>query len=71
MEMNLIKCGTEAKTKLAGMDAIVTAISIRFNRATYELSYFYNGEYKTVWLDESEFETSKNKKCKIGFKNHD
>lgn len=67
--MKLIQCGTKAHISSAKIDAIITGISIRFNRSTYELSYFYNGEYKSVWLDESEFETSSSEKLKIGFKN--
>jgi hypothetical protein len=68
MEMTLIKCGTKALTKMGHIEGIVTAISIRFNRAQYELSYFHNGEYKTMWMDESEFDVDINEKVTIGFK---
>ena len=68
MEMIVIKCGTKALTKMAHIEAIVTAISIRFNRAQYELSYFHNGEYKTMWMDESEFDIDPIEKVTIGFK---
>jgi uncharacterized protein with von Willebrand factor type A (vWA) domain len=65
--IEVIKCGVKATTKISQIEAIVTAISIRFNRTSYELSYFNNGEYKTVWLDESEFTVEKIEKTKIGF----
>lgn len=66
--IEVIRCGTKATTKISKIEAIVTAISIRFNRTSYELSYFNNGEYKTVWLDESEFAIEKVTKTNIGFK---
>jgi hypothetical protein len=48
---------------------IKTGISIRFNRVTYEISYFVNGDYKAIWMDECEFEIDKKETVKIGFKN--
>ena len=46
---------------------MITCISIKFDKVQYEISYFYLGEQKIVWLDENEFETNENK-YKIGFK---
>ena len=66
--IEVVKCGTKATTKMSQIEGIVTGISIRFNRATYEISYFHNGEYKSVWLDESEFEIGECLKGRIGFK---
>lgn len=66
--MDVIKCGTIATPKLHNVECIITGISIRFNRCTYELSYFNNGENKTVWLDEAEFTVKSEGRSKIGFK---
>ncbi len=66
--MIVIKCGAKATTKMAHIEAIVTAVVIRFNRAQYELSYFHGGEYKTMWMDESEFDIEESEKTKIGFR---
>ena len=55
-EQESIKCGTSVKTKIGDVIGMVTAISTRFTRTTYEVSYFLNGEYKSVYLDYEEFE---------------
>lgn len=67
--MTVVKCGSKVKSVLTNIEGIVTAVSIRFNAVAYEVSYFNNGEYKQVWLNESEFElSSTHKKETIGFK---
>ena len=66
--MNLIPCGSKAKTKVGEIEGIITAISIRFDRASYEFSYFTATDYKTCWLNESEFHTEVKERNKIGFR---
>jgi len=67
--MEVIKCGTEVITKIEQIHGIITCSSIRFDKVVYEFSYFRNGEYKNVWLHESEFILDKeSNKQKIGFK---
>lgn len=66
--MQLIKCGTRIKTKLSNIEGIITAITIRFKAVAYELSYFHEGEYKTAWLNETEFDISNCERSQIGFK---
>lgn len=51
-----IKCGTSVKTKIGDVIGMVAAISTRFTRTAYEVSYFLNGEYKSVYLDSEEFD---------------
>ncbi len=69
MFMLIYKCGTEVITKSETINAIITAISIRFDRVTYEISYFRSGLYYSVFLNENEFELKTNlEKSKIGFK---
>jgi hypothetical protein len=66
--MDVIECGREAKTKLGQKDALITAVCIRYEKITYELTYFNNGKFDTVWMHETEFILKeKNTKTKIGF----
>ncbi len=47
---------------------MVTCCSIRFDKATYEVTYFDGADAKTIWVHESEFEVSNPEVTKIGFK---
>lgn len=60
------KCGSPVITKLSSIKGMITCIAIRFDKITYEISYFNSGEQKCVWMNESEFET-KEQKTQIGF----
>jgi hypothetical protein len=67
--MEIFQCGIMVSTKLGKIEAIITAVLIRFGRIQYELSYIYNGEYKTMWMDECEFDIKSDlEKAQIGFK---
>jgi hypothetical protein len=66
---NLIKCGTPVVAINGNVQGVITAIYIRFNSVAYEVSYFNNGEYKQVCLNECEFTITDGKKQVIGFKN--
>lgn len=68
--MKVFECGSRIKTSLSVIPAIITAISIRFNAVAYEVSYFNNGEYKQIYLNETEFTLEDGKKQTIGFKNN-
>lgn len=61
------------KPKLLKVEGMITAISIRFIRPTYEITYFNSGDLKTIWLDAAEFEILPTEKAsaiiKVGFKN--
>ena len=64
----MIDCGSTIKTRTGDIVAIITAISIRFEKRTYEVSYFFNGEYHSAWLSEQEFEVIEMPdKSKAGF----
>lgn len=65
--MKVFQCGSTVITKIGKVEGIITAVQIRFNRVAYEVSYFVNQEYKTVWLDELEFDIKKCKQETIGF----
>ena len=65
--MEIYSCGIEVETKIGQIIGVITCASIRFDKLTYEISYFYQGEYKTVWLNEAEFITSEKEKQVVGF----
>ena len=66
-ELKILSCGTPVRTKLGLIDGIITATCIRFNSIAYEISYFYDGEGRTLWMNEAEF-TTNTKHSVIGFK---
>jgi hypothetical protein len=63
--MLIYKCGT--KVKIHNYEGTIVGICIRFGNISYDISYFVNGDQKTVWLHETEF-TTESTKQKIGFK---
>ncbi len=68
-KIELIPCGTKVTPKLLKVDAMITCSSIRFDKVTYELTYFNSGEQKTIWMNENEFNiTGPVDKVKVGFK---
>jgi len=68
--MEVIKYGTKVESVIGGIIGIITAISIRESGFSYEVSYFVDSEYKSIYLCESEFVIrGKRNTQKIGFKN--
>lgn len=67
-ELIIHNCGIVAIPKLHKTEAIITGCSIRYGKVQYELSYFHHGDYKSVWLHESEFTIPFDSQIKIGFK---
>ncbi len=68
--MDIYACGTPVIIKNLDVNGLITGISIRFSRVSYEISYFYNGDQKIIWMDEIEFNIREyEKKSIIGFKN--
>jgi hypothetical protein len=66
--MEVFSCGTEVKLNHTDIKGYVTAIIIRDNRVTYEISYFSNGSYYSHNFSHYEFSSIKDNKIKIGFK---
>jgi len=67
--MNEIKCypcGTMVTCIIGGAVGTISCVSNRFDKINYEVTYFFGGEFKTVWLHESEFKVEENA-IKIGF----
>jgi hypothetical protein len=60
-------CGTKVVPANLGVDGIITCVSNRFGRIIYEVSYFYQGEYKSAYLNEKEFAVTNPGTKKIGF----
>lgn len=69
MNMTIHDCGSEVRTKLGNNNGVITAVCIRFQGVQYEITYFFQGEYKVVWMNESEFLVDCGNKSGIGFKN--
>ena len=67
--MNIHKCGSEIRTKFGNHNGIITAVCIRFQSIQYEVTYYFQGDYKVVWMNECEFFVDKENKSGIGFKN--
>ena len=53
--MNILACGTEVILKRSKYEGVITGITIRENRVTYEISYYEGGTYKTNWFCKYEF----------------
>lgn len=66
--MEVLKCGSIVITKIAGIRGMITCVSIRFDKITYEITYFSDSEQRTIWMDVNEFEIEEIEKIKIGFK---
>lgn len=68
-KLQIYPCGTQVMISMGGIVAMITASIFRFGKVAYELTYFVEGEEKTSWKHEEEFQTMGNvKKETIGFK---
>lgn len=66
--ISCIPYGTSVTTKIGDIKCLITAICIRDNNITYEISYFNNGEYKSCWVREIEFTIADDvKRTSIGY----
>lgn len=52
----MIKFGDKVKIRLLELDGFITAICIRGEHKTYEISYFSNGEYNQKWFEDFEIQ---------------
>ena len=66
--METVKCGTLVIIKLANIKGMITCMSLRFDKVTYEITYWDGADQKTIWVNENEFEVSAPELTKIGFK---
>ena len=66
--MEVVKCGTLATTRVGKINGIITCINLRYESVRYEFSYFYSGDYKQIWMDETELEIEEIETQTIGFK---
>lgn len=66
--METLRCGLFVILKLANIKGMITCASIRFEKISYEVTYYIAGEQKTVWVNEKEFEVELPEMQKIGFK---
>jgi hypothetical protein len=66
--MEIYQSGTLVIIKLANIKGMITCCAIRFDKTTYEVTYYCGTDQKVVWLHENEFETEDQEKQQIGFK---
>lgn len=63
--------GTKVFLKTLELDAFITAVILRDNSIKYEISFFTEEGYTSIWLSEYEFTISNkatSKKLELGFK---
>lgn len=68
--INVIKCGTHVITTIGSIRALITAVCMRANNISYELSYFQNGTHTTCWLHDYEFKVNEAESKEPGFNNN-
>lgn len=61
------KSGTPVHLTVANTSGIILYVRIEYNNIWYAVSYYFDGQYLTVELQETEFTTVESK-IKIGFK---
>ena len=66
--MLIYQCGTWVKMKVSGVAGIITGVTIRFDTAIYEVSYWSGDEFKTGSFYDVEFDSTSDGKSEIGFK---
>lgn len=66
-QIKLYPSGTRIRTTIGQIEGMITAACIRFSSVSYEITYFSDGEQRTVWMNEAEFSTTDNI-VSIGFK---
>jgi hypothetical protein len=64
----IVKTGTRVITVLNNIEGLITGVTIREERVTYEFCYFSGQEYKVIWLSEFEFIDKSKSRQEIGFK---
>ncbi len=65
--MKVYECGTEINIKNVNIDGFITGINIRNKIVRYEISFFSNGKYNQMWMNEYEFKIKNGNKTSIGF----
>lgn len=63
--MEVIECGS--KGVYMDITGTITAFEVRVKNVVYEFTYFYNGEFKTKWISEEQFNSNDEKLTAIGF----
>lgn len=67
--MKVIKPGTKVNSLLGNIQGMITEVSITFkNKVIYKIDYFWDGEFKHIWLQEEELIIDNRETKTIGFK---
>lgn len=62
----VVLCPT-SKVKMSGIEVTIIAIEIREGCVRYEVSWIYNGDRKTAWVDRCEIDDDNIKITEVGF----
>jgi len=63
------KQGITVEMRVGSIVGMITGVSIKFASILYEITYYTDGIYHTIWANEVEFEPrNKDKTQSIGFK---
>jgi len=65
--ISVYPCGTKVNLVMGNIQAMITGVSIRFDKVNYEVSYFNGLEQKCIWVYEQEFTTDVKTK-NVGYK---
>jgi len=63
----VLNCGLLVVLKLANIKGMITCSAIRFEKVTYEVTYYDGSDQKIVWVNEFEFDINEPQTTKIGF----
>ena len=66
--MEIVKPGTLIITKIGSIKAVITAVCIRNESISYEISWFAGGDHKLTWIYRYEFDIDTSVITKPGFK---
>lgn len=56
-----VKIGEPVRIKLLELYGYITAILLRGTGKQYEISFFSNSEYKTIWVERFQFDRTQTK----------
>lgn len=66
--MDVIPCGTTIVSKIAGIEGMIIAIKISFAQVDYDITFFIDGNFRNIWMNENEFDIKTTNRQPIGFK---
>ncbi len=66
-DIEIYECGSKATTVLGGIEGIITASLIRFEKVQYEFVYFKDAKRYSEWMEECELKFGDKKRITVGY----